>query len=286
MGWFSGNVAEVNRDTWRRAAEGKGLMLDIRELARNYAAKTHGIISELTTTQMQEASKAREASIAAAESRNRRALEKGLAASSDPLVQADVAGAAGADRSVTETIRARGKIEQGVLAKETQEHIKVEDIAEATKIASNLGAAGVLGSVEEAVDPGAGADVLGLLGVVAGAGIKAGWFSGGSDAPWSKGTPEPDRDATEIVEPADPLMAPPKADPSPSGPAPQVGVESLFSGMGMESLSPPLKPWEKDLTPKLSLIEQMKAKRRAEMLRRLAPSNRNMSSRMQPLGGF
>ena len=280
MGWFSGNTAQVNRDTRQRASEAKGLMLDIGMMAKKYSADTQQILSEMTSAQMREASKAREASVAATETRNRRALEEGLAASSDPLVQADVAGAAGADRSVTETIRARGKIEQGILARETQQRMQVEDVAKASEMASKLGTANILGSVDEAVDQGAEADVMSLLGIVAGANMDkiTGWFK--SD-PMSNLAPGSES-LGELPEVKETLVAGvdrPIED-SPVAPelAPSVSPIDPLAGTAMNLLG----------TPKKSLLDLMPSDRRKAYMERhgISPSLPLMQRQMRPLGVF
>ena len=258
MGWFSGNVAQINRDTRSRAAEAKGLMFDISGLAQKYAADTHRMLSELTTTQMQEASKAREGSIAAADVRNKKALEEGFAASSDPLMQAEIAGRAGADRSVVETIRARGKIEQGVLAKETAQHMQTEDIARAAETAGKLGEANVLGSIDEAVDPGARSDVMALLGIAAGANMEKikGWFKGDpmdSLAPGSESLGQ----LAEVREQEVRGVDIPMSDFQTTRPAAPNILGNLFEGMRTESLG-----------QMPSLLELMPPDRRSGYLRR------------------
>ncbi len=169
MGWFSGNYRSVNDRTFGRMAEAKGLMAGIKDLGVDFGKTAHNILSELTTAQMSEASKAREGSIAAADTRNLQALEKGLASSADPLQQAAVAGAYGADRSVAEAVRMHGKMKSGILEEETRQHINVEKVEAASKVASNLGQVGVLESVDERVSEGYGTEVMSILGMVAGA---------------------------------------------------------------------------------------------------------------------
>ena len=196
MGWFSGNYRDVNRRAFGRMDESLGLMDNIRALGSEYRTTAQGIIKELTTQQMGEASKAREGAIAAANTRNRQALERGLAASSDPLDQAAVAGEAGADRSVTEKIRMHGKIKQGILQRETEQNLTAEKVATATEVAGALGKGDVLGSADEQVTTGYGDEVMTILGMVAGANMDKimGMFKG-------KG---PDRYGVEM--PTDPAI--------------------------------------------------------------------------------
>ena len=244
MGWFTGNYGRVNAATMTRFDEAMGLMRQNKALVERAQGRSLDIIKSFTTVELSDANKAREAAIAAAKGRNARALEQGLAASSDPIKQGEAAAAAGADRSVVRTLIDRGKIEQGILSAEAQQNLSITQQMGAAKMAAQAAEAGLLGQLQEEGDPGMGKDLLKLAGIAIGAKMKD-WMK--PDAPYSTDQPqevagdveivEPDVSYPEVVETEPLTMGEFEASRTIMRPdAPQLSPVSPFDKMGLESL--------------------------------------------------
>ena len=198
MGWCSGDFEAVNRRTMARFGEARGLIEGVGVLGAQFGQRAGEIIGRLGGAAIREAEKASEAMEAVSDSRNRRALEAGLAASGGaPGAAADAAALAGGDRSVVRDIAEYSALKTGVMGSTLEASLAAKEAATQVQTESVKQTADLLGQLDEAVDEGAGKQVAYLAGLY----IAHKWDDIKESLmpdPLPPGKPEPGREATEV----------------------------------------------------------------------------------------